>query len=340
METILPLAKRNFLLPPLLAAAAVGGAIWYIFSLPIAQRPLETLVLGYSQGLPDIPALIAEEKGFFRAEGLDIRHQKYAAGKLALDALLRGEVDVATAAVTPIVLQSLHTKDMVVVGQFVQFTAVELLTRAETQIRSPTDLRGHSVGVMAGTSAQYFLDTLLTDSGITPQGVTEVEIPAAQSVDALVQGQVDAVVAFVPAGYYVRAEFGDRAQSIPYDKVRYRESFQFVTRRDTPKAHAAAVQGLLRATARAIEWARANRAEAIAIVTRRSQLDGKIVGQLWDAYRLSLGLDQSMLGALESQARWAIGKGLGGSSAMPNYLEFIDASVLQAVDPKAMTLIQ
>ena len=333
------LAKKNFLWVLLVAAAAASAAIYYYQRPGAAPKTLEPLVLGYSQGLPDIPTLIAEEKGFFRDEGLDVRSQKYAAGKLALDALLRSEVDVATAAVTPIALQSLRAKQFSIVGQFVQYSSVELLTRAETQIRSPADLQGHRVGVMAGTSAQYFLDTLLVDSGIASTGITEVEIPAAQSVDALVQGRVDAVAAFVPAGYYARAALGDRAQTIPYDKVRYRESFQFVTRRDYPKAHAVAVQSLLRATARAIAWARANREEAIAIVTRRSQLDGKIVAQLWDEYRLSLGLDQALLGSLESQARWAIGKGLGDAAAMPNYLDFVDSSALQAVDPKAVTMI-
>lgn len=340
LENILQSAKRNFAIVLLIAVAATGSAIWYHFAYPADPQALEPLVLGYSQNMPDIPSLIAEEKGFFREEGLDVRSQKYSVGKLALEALLRGEVDVATAAATPIVLQSLRTKEFVVIGQFVQFTSVELLTRTDTKIRTPSDLRGRRVGVMAGTSAQYFLETLLADSGIASADVEKVETPAGQAVDALVRGQVDAIAAFVPAGYYTRAALGDRAYSIPYDKVRYRESFQFVTRRDFPKVRAVAAQGLLRATVRAIAWTRSNRAEAIAIVTRRSKLDEKIVAELWDQYRLSLDLDQGLLGSLESQARWAIGKGLGRPGEMPNYLDFIDTSALQAVDPKAVRMIR
>ncbi len=332
-------AKRNLLLVLVLAAAATGGAVWYFFAPMGSAKALEPLVLGYSQGLPDIPALIAEERGFFKDEGLDVRCQKYAAGKLALDALLRKEVDVATAAVTPIALQSLRTKDLAIVAQFVQFSAVELLTRTETHIHSPADLRGHRVGVMQGTSAQYFLDTLIADSAMAPADIIEVQIPPSESVDALAKGTVDAIAAFVPAGYYAHAALGDRAQSVPYDKVRYRESFQVVTRRDFPKVHAVAIQSVLRAMIRAIAWARDNRTDAIAIVTRRSQLDPKIVAQLWDEYRLSMGLDQTLLGSLESQARWAMSKSPDAAGKLPNYLEFIDTSALEAVDPKTVSVI-
>ncbi|MDB5814088.1 MAG: transporter substrate-binding protein [Rhodocyclales bacterium] len=319
---------------------ALACLVWFAYVRTTKTLPLDPLVLGYSEGIPDIPALIAAENGYFRDEGLDVRYRKFAVGKLALEALLRGEVDVATTADTPIVLQSLRRRDFVVIGQFVHFTAIDLLTRKETGIHSAADLRGHRVGVMIGTSAQFFLETLLADNGLRPVDITEVDVPAVDSVNALAQGRVDAVAAFVPAGHYAQIALGDRAQVVPYDKVRYRESFNYVVKRDFPQKRPLAAQGLLRATNRAIEWARANRAEAIAIVTRRSQMEEKVVASLWDEYRLALGLDQALLGSLESQARWAVRNGVAEAALVPNYLDFLDMSPLLAVAPKTVTVIR
>ena len=49
---------------------------------------------------------IAQAKGYFLEEGIDMEIKDYSAGKFALAALLRGELDVGTVADLPIVLNS------------------------------------------------------------------------------------------------------------------------------------------------------------------------------------------------------------------------------------------
>ena len=55
-----------------------------------------------------LPALIhiADSKGFFRGEGLDVEIEGYPTGKAALAATLNGEVDMGTVADIPIVSNS------------------------------------------------------------------------------------------------------------------------------------------------------------------------------------------------------------------------------------------
>jgi len=304
------------------------------------STPLESIVLGVAENAGDIPPLIAAEQGFFRAEGLDIRYKAWPAGKQAIEAMFLNEVDVATVADTPIVLQSFQRRDFSIIATFSHNTPYRLVARRDSGIRSSADLRGHRIGVMAGTTPQFFLYSLLVDFDIAPTEIIELNVPAAESSEALAQGRVDAIAAFDPHGYYAQIALGDQAIVIPYEKIRHEETFNYVVRCDFLQKHPIAVQKLLRATLRAIDWMRSHRSEAIAIVARRLKMDEAVMETLWNNYRHFLSLDQALLLSLESQARWAIRNGIGGGTTVPNYLDFLDMSPLEAVTPAAITIIR
>ncbi len=307
---------------------------------PVASSQREPLVLGVAENTGNIPTLIALEKGFCSDEGLEVTVKSWPAGKRAFEAMLRGEVDVATVADTPIVLQSFKNQDFVVIATFSHNTPYRLVADRKDGLRAPADLRGHKIGVTAGTTSQFFLHSVLADLGIAVSEITEVNVPSEQSADALLNGRVDAIAAFDPYGYHAELALGSRALVIPYEKGRHEETFNFVTRRDFSKSRSAAAQKLLHATQRAIEWARGHRAEAIALVAHRLKIDETVQALLWDNYHFGLSLDQVLIVSLESQARWAMHNHIGTIVEMPNYLNYIDTSPLDAVLPASVSIIR
>ncbi len=316
-----------------LLAGLSGGAAW-------AGPGAERLILGVAENAGDIPTLIALEKGFYRDEGLDVATKSWPAGKLALEAMLRGEVDVATVADTPIVMQSFKRRDFVVIATFSHNTPYRLVADRLDGIRAPADMRGHRIGVMAGTTSQFFLHSVLADLGLAPSEIIEVDVPAGDSADAVVNHRVDAIAAFDPHGYFAQAALGDRALLIPYEKDRHEETFNFAVGRDFVQKRPLVAQRLLRATERTIEWIHGHRAEAIALAARRLKIDETVMASLWDNYRHALSLDQVLIVSLENQARWAILNGIGGGGKVPNYLDYFDSSVLDVVLPSAVTIIR
>jgi NitT/TauT family transport system substrate-binding protein len=56
--------------------------------------------------------------------------------------------------------------------------------------------------------------------------------------------------------------------------------------------------------------------------------------------QMMLGLDQSLLLALEEEARWAIANRLVPGTQVPNYLEFIHPEALSAVRPRSVFLLR
>ena len=300
----------------------------------------EPMALGLAENAGDIPPIIALDKGFFRAEGLEVRVKAWPAGKLALEATLAGEVEVATVADTPIVVQSFKRRDFVAIATFAHNNPYRLVARRDRGIHGPADLRGHRVGVMAGTTSQFFLHSVLADNGIGPGEVTEVDVPAGDSAAAIVSGRIDAVAAFDPQGYDAEKALGDNAILIPYERTRHEETFNYAIRRDVLRDRPEMVRRLLRATQKAIVWMRGNREEAIAIAARRLKVDPAVFRELWGNYRPALTLDQGLIVSLENQARWAMTNHLVTGTEMPNYLDFLDPAPLDAVAPAAVSLIR
>jgi NitT/TauT family transport system substrate-binding protein len=66
------------------------------------------------------------------------------------------------------------------------------------------------------------------------------------------------------------------------------------------------------------------------------RVDAGFAEWIWKPRRASLTLDQSLVKTLESEARWAMREGHVKGSVAPNYLGFIHAAPLQALDPDAV----
>jgi ABC-type nitrate/sulfonate/bicarbonate transport system substrate-binding protein len=113
-------------------------------------------------------------------------------------------------------------------------------------------------------------------------------------------------------------------------------TFSCVTRRELPQRRPEAVAKLLRATERAIGWARGHRPETIAIMGRRLGLDARLSEAILDDFRFGLPFDEILLLALAVQARSIRRSGPDASTAPPNDRDFVDPSMLAAVKPGAL----
>ena len=326
----------------LVLTALITGISSTAFPEPCKAQPSQrdALVLGVAESVENIPVLIALEQGFYADEGLDITTKSWAVGRLTLEALLRNDVDVATVAETPIAMQSLQRRDFVVIATFSHDVPYRLVADRTSGILQPADFRGHRIGSMAGTIGQFFLHSVLADVGIAPGEITEVNVPAAESSEALMQKRVDAVAVIDPYGYYAQMALGDRAVLLPFDRSQHEQTFNYVTRRDFPRQRPLAAQRLLRATQRAIQWENSHHQEAVTLIAGRLKMDEKVLEALWSNYRHVITLDQALIISLEGEARWAIRNGLSSGGTVPNYLEFLDTSSLDAIMPGAVGIVR
>ena len=185
--------RRQFIATaPVLATLALPAA-----RAQALERPKLTLAVGGKNLLYYLPLTIAEQRGYFKAEGLDLTIVDFAGGARALQALVGGSADVVSGAFE-------HTVNMQAKGQ--RLRAFVLQGRAPQIVlgvnpktmpgfKTVADLKGKKIGVTApGSSTNVMVNFILAKAGLKPSDVSIIGVGAAQgAVAAMRAGQIDAI---------------------------------------------------------------------------------------------------------------------------------------------------
>ena len=160
-------------------------------------RPKATLAVGGKNLLYYLPLTIAEQRGYFKDEGLDLTIVDFAGGSQALKAVVGGSADVVSGAFE-------HTVNMQYKGQ--RMRAFVLQGRAPQIVlginpktmpdyKTVADLKGKKVGVTApGSSTNVMVNFILAKAGLKPSDVSIVGVGASQgAVAAMRAGRIDAL---------------------------------------------------------------------------------------------------------------------------------------------------
>lgn len=332
--------RHTGLLAVLVVAVLVAGVVLRYRAANPPPPPPKAVTLAYVVSPFAMPVVAAKAQGYFRDAGLEVTFKPLPTGRASLEALLRGEIDVATAAETPIVFNSFDRHDFVVLANMSESSADEkLVAHPESGIRTHADLRGKRIGVPTGTSAHYFLHALLADHGMIPADIVEVPLQPGQLVEAMLARRVDAIAAFEPAPTLAAAALPP--EPTVFDcRNRCRTTLSLVAVRGFAQARPEIAQGLLQALSRGIDWMRAHPDAAIDLAVREFKVDAKGMAAHWRDYNFELTLDQAHLISLENVARWSQAAFPVAGRRAPNYLEYLETAPLRVVRPGAVTLIE
>ena len=188
-----------------LGAALAGAAAFHLVA-PARAAELEqtsiTLGVGGKPLLYYLPLTIAEQKGFFKEEGLDVTINDFGGGAKSLQALIGGSVDVVAGAYEHTIRMQAKGQDIKAVIELGRFPGIVLAVKKELagEIKSPADLVGRNVGVTApGSSTNFFVNYLMAKAGADPAQAAFIGVGAGLSaVASMQQGEVEAIVNLDP----------------------------------------------------------------------------------------------------------------------------------------------
>ncbi|HYD07117.1 MAG TPA: ABC transporter substrate-binding protein [Reyranella sp.] len=179
-----------------LAAAAL--AVWGFHVQAQIEKPDVHIAVGGKASFYYLPLTIAEQLGYFKEEGLNVKISDFAGGSVALRAVVGGSADVVSGAYEHTVsLQSKkqYFQAFVAQGRLPQI-AFGVATSKAGSIKSFKDLKGLKIGVSApGSSTHNLVKQMLTLGGLDPnKDVSVIGVGlGATAIGALKSGQVDAV---------------------------------------------------------------------------------------------------------------------------------------------------
>ena len=181
-----------------LVAGGIAAAVLPPFAFAQGlEKPKVTIAVGGKNLLYYLPLTIAEQLGYFKAEGLDVTIADFAGGSRALAAVAGGSADVVSGAFE-------HTVNMQFKGQPMRAFVLQGLApqivlginpKTMAGYKTVADLKGKKIGVTApGSSTNVMVNFVLAKAGLKPSDVSIVGVGAGSgAVAAMRAGQIDAM---------------------------------------------------------------------------------------------------------------------------------------------------
>ncbi|MGX7025971.1 ABC transporter substrate-binding protein [Vagococcus hydrophili] len=151
-----------------------------------------SLSVGTMPAVDSLPVYIADKKGFFKEEGLDLDLQSFKSPKDRDAALSSGNLDGAN---TDLIALSTYLQGGLDVKVVSQSTGNFSILTGNDEIKSLADLEGKKVGHLKNQAPYYFLNEALKKENIDPSKVGYEEVPQIPVRIELVKNQkLDATV--------------------------------------------------------------------------------------------------------------------------------------------------
>jgi sulfonate transport system substrate-binding protein len=286
--------------------------------------------IGTARMIISSPLMVAQELGYFRKHGLDVEVVSYPSGRSAMEALFKGDVDLATVAETPLWRSAVQDTPLVMWATLAETrSSLYLIARGDKDIRREEDLRGKRIGLPRGTTAEVYLLSLLDLTGLKRTDITLVDMPPQEIASAIKAGDIDAVAIWEPYASNIRSELEDPI--IMHEDFLYRMTWNLVGNKSAADLP---IESVLRAFDQVNQRMLVKDDKLISIIAEWCEMDAVSVSEKMPLHHFCLQLEGSLLMEVEQQSNLLN----ASNKAAPNFLSIINANPLLSVCPEAVSI--
>ncbi|MBL0142110.1 MAG: ABC transporter substrate-binding protein [Betaproteobacteria bacterium] len=181
----------------MLAALAMGTMVALTAGAQAPEKKKITIAVGGKSLFYYLPLSVAERKGYFREEGLEVEIPDFAGGAKALQALVGGSADMVSGAYEHTINMAAKKQPIKAVVLQAKYSSIVLLLPRDkaAKYKGPADLKGLKVGVSApGSSTNMFVNNILAKGGFKPTDIAVVGVGTGSgAVAAMEKGEIDAI---------------------------------------------------------------------------------------------------------------------------------------------------
>jgi ABC-type nitrate/sulfonate/bicarbonate transport system substrate-binding protein len=321
----------------ILTAFSMGAGLWSC-SPGGYSGPAESITIGTIAWEPSALIYLAQNQGYFKANGLSVTIKNYDTGLATTQAMLSGEIDMAACAEYVIVEGAFQGKDIVNLATIAQSENELLIGRNDRGISTELDLKGKKIGLPKNTIAEFYLGRFLELRGMTIRDVILIDTPPTRLGDALADGSIDAAVAWQPYADQIMKRLPDF--TLTWQVQSDQPMFWNITSSTAFAAsHQQMVNRVMASLAEAEKYVTLHADESRLIVQKLLNYDATYISSVWSQNTFLLLLNQALILAMEDEARWMISNNLTAEKTTPNFLDYINADALKAVNPEAVNII-
>ena len=183
--------KKKLLILLAVAVLLVGGVLFWART---ERQHQVTLAMTYIPNVQFAPWYVAEEKGFFQEEGLEVVFD-YRMDIDALQLVATGKMDYAIAGGDQVLVARGQGIPVVYLMSLYAEFPPAIIAKAESGIKTATDLKGKTVGLPLYGTNLLAAQAIIKRAGLAEQDVNLIDIGYTQ-IPSLLEDKVDAMVGF------------------------------------------------------------------------------------------------------------------------------------------------
>ncbi|WP_138431540.1 ABC transporter substrate-binding protein [Fodinibius saliphilus] len=312
------------------------------------DQELKDVTVGITSSfIGEAAIFVAKEKGLFKENGLNVSLKHNQSGTASIHDLFDKVVDIAHVAETPVVYSlvdsSYYPKGtppelQIITNLLITDEVQKIVARKDHGITGPKDVIGKKVALAKGTQLEYYLDSFLLEHQVLKDSLTIVDLSPLSQVEALREGRVDVSVNWEPYATFSEQQLGPKSILLK-TKLHYSTLWLVSTLSSFAKSNPEILTAYLKTLYQANNYIEKNGLEARKILSANIEVPVSAIDSVWQKIDYKLSMSERMIQLFEDQERWLIRKGKADTTNL-NYINLINTTPLNEVDPEGITLIK
>ncbi|MBO8126578.1 MAG: ABC transporter substrate-binding protein [Firmicutes bacterium] len=299
------------------------GIVMMLLLLAAGQAQGADYGFGYQPSLGAATAAVADQLGFFRAEGVALETRIFNDGTLINEALAAGAIQFGVVGDMPTITALAARLPVKVVAAVGGGGKRERLMVRDSEVTAFSELQGKRIGVTRGTSGFNAFQLLCQKYGYELTEFKLINIRPANMPEALASAQVDAVLTWEPTPSLIEAAgLGRELLNLKDSELIF--PLTLVVRTSVLENDPEAVRKVLKALRRAAEFIQENPTKAGEVVAKISGLSPELAQRSLGYHFYEVGWTPQVENSLKKTAQmlWEQKE----LRALPDWDTAIDAS--------------
>ncbi|MDX1452561.1 MAG: ABC transporter substrate-binding protein [Oleiphilaceae bacterium] len=294
----------------------------------LSKEPL--VRLGAYNGDTASLVLYANEHQLYAGEQANVQVKMYQSGKAATDALLDGQVDIATAAEFVVAKQAFRHDNLRVIAAIARGTPNYLLVNNQRIGNYPEQLYQRRFGVVVGSASEFYLAQHLERLGYDiRKDVSIVDQKPKDLVQAYLNEEIDALALWNPHIFRLKEAMPDKSQQFPLNNTQDM-FFVLVTTEEWLAKNGEQVDKLLKALLKAEQALQGP--DLASWLTERFELSKAYIAFNERHQKFGLSLNNALIRAIETEKEW-LQQTLFTNLGMPDCAQLIQDEHMRRIAP-------
>ena len=274
-------------------------------------------------------AIVAEQEGFFKAQGVDAEFHTLQNGKVAFDAVAANQMDLGIVTDANIAaLGHAGLGDVRVLGTITSKTDDALVARRDAHIATPADLNGKKIAYVPAGTSEVFLALFAKARGIDLQGDKPIVMTAQAMQAAITHRDVDAVSVWQPFRLNIMSALGANGIEFVNGGV-YPAAILLIAKQQTLSARSGEVIKVLKALVAASQYIKTHREESITLLAKAIGVDRDSLDKSWAEYQFGVSADPALNSHLDDVAgAFAVIEPGFDKGGQPDFTPYLDQSLV------------